>query len=91
MARRKRLAELNDGDLLAMLDEKKDELLNLKFQRATGQLDNVNLLKQTRREVARVHTELRVREIELAEQPLEPAVVPEAAPAPAERDCPATY
>lgn len=80
MARRKKLTELNEGDLLAMLDEKKDELMNLKFQRATGQLDNMNLLKQTRRDVARVHTELRVREIELAEQPLEPAVASEAAP-----------
>ena len=81
MAYRKKLTDLNEGDLVAMLDEKKDELLNLKFQRATGQLDNVNLLKQTRRDVARVYTELRVREIELAEQPLEPAVDPEVEPA----------
>ena len=68
MARRRNLAEMEDRELLGMLDETKDELLNLKFQNATGQLDNMNMLKQTRRQVARIHTELRVREIQEAER-----------------------
>lgn len=59
---------MGDPELLGMLDETKDELLNLKFQNATGQLDNTNLLAQTRRQVARIQTELRIREIQEAEQ-----------------------
>ena len=61
---------MGDRELVGMLDETKDELLNLKFQNATGQLDNTNLLAQTRRQVARIHTELRIREIQEAEQAL---------------------
>ncbi len=59
---------MGDQELIGMLDETKDELLNLKFQSATGQLDNSNLLMQTRRQVARIHTELRIREIQEAER-----------------------
>lgn len=59
---------MGDQELIGMLDETKDEFLNLKFQNATGQLDNSNLLMQTRRQVARIHTELRIREIQEAER-----------------------
>ena len=63
MARSRSLAGLSDVELLSMLDEAKDEATNLRFQNVTGQLDNVNLLARSRRQVARILTELRAREI----------------------------
>ncbi|MXZ31672.1 MAG: 50S ribosomal protein L29 [Acidimicrobiia bacterium] len=67
MARSKSLTELGDVELLGMLDEAKDEATNLRFQHVTGQLDNMNLLARSRRQVARILTELRAREIDTAE------------------------
>ena len=67
MARSKALAELSDVELLDMLDQAKDEGLNLRFQHVTGQLDNMNLLGISRKQVARILTELRAREISAAE------------------------
>ena len=62
------LRELNDTELEHRLGEAKEELFNLRFQNATGQLDNVSRLPQVRREVARIETLLREREITAAEQ-----------------------
>jgi large subunit ribosomal protein L29 len=62
------LRELNDTELEHRLGEAKEELFNLRFQNATGQLDNVARLPQVRREVARIETLLREREIAAAEQ-----------------------
>ena len=67
MARAKPLGDLSDTELLEMLDQAKDEATNLRFQHVTGQLDNVNVLSGSRRHVARILTELRVREISAAE------------------------
>ncbi|MDE0196459.1 MAG: 50S ribosomal protein L29 [bacterium] len=67
MARSRPLTGLSDVELLGMLDEAKDEATNLRFQHVTGQLDNMNLLAHSRREVARILTELRAREIDAAE------------------------
>jgi large subunit ribosomal protein L29 len=61
------LTELSDSDLLELLDETKDELLNLRFQIVTGQLDNNQRIGVVRRDVARIKTELRMREINAAE------------------------
>jgi large subunit ribosomal protein L29 len=61
------LTDLGDTDLLDRLNETKEELFNLRFQMATGQLENHARLKQVKKEVARVLTELRMREIEAAE------------------------
>jgi large subunit ribosomal protein L29 len=61
------LTELSDGDLLELLDETKDELLNLRFQHVTGQLDNNQRIAVVRKDVARIKTELRMREINAAE------------------------
>jgi large subunit ribosomal protein L29 len=61
------LRELNDTELAHRLDEAKEELFNLRFQNATGQLDNTARLGQVRRDVARVESLLREREIEAAE------------------------
>ena len=59
--------ELDSGELETRLEETKTELFNLRFQHVTGQLDNYSRLGQLRREVARIHTLLRAREIEEAE------------------------
>ena len=67
MARAKALTDLGDTDLIERLSEAKEELFNLRFQFATGQLDNPARLKKVRRDIARVLTELRAREIAAAE------------------------
>lgn len=60
---KKTLREMSDADLLTHLDETSEELFNLRFQNATGQLSNVHRLGETRKERARILTELRAREI----------------------------
>lgn len=67
MAKKSALADLSDRDLLERLAETKQELFNLRFQHVTGQLDNYARLGQLRKDVARVRTELRAREIAAAE------------------------
>lgn len=67
MAKAKKLTELSDADLLARLEETSEELFNLRFQNATGQLTNVRRLSAVRRDKARVLTELRAREIAAAD------------------------
>ena len=61
------LRELNDAELIQRLAEAKEEHFNLRFQTATGQLDNTSRLGEVRREVARLNTLLREREIAAAE------------------------
>lgn len=63
------LRELSDEDLVARLGESKEELFNLRFQMATGQLDNNRRLRTVRREIARLYTVLRERELGLAGGP----------------------
>jgi len=67
MAKKQDLTELSDSDLLDLLDETKDESLNLRFQHVTGQLDNFKRIGTVRKQVARIKTELRMREINAAE------------------------
>jgi large subunit ribosomal protein L29 len=67
MTRAKDLRELNDDELDAALAEGKDELFKLRFQIATGKQDNSARLGQVRKEIARISTILREREIEAAE------------------------
>ena len=67
MAKTKTLADLGDTDLLEKLADAKEELFNLRFQFATGQLENSARLKQVKKEIARTLTELRAREIADAE------------------------
>ena len=67
MAKAKSLADLGDTDLLERLSDHKEELFNLRFQFATGQLENSARLKSVKKEIARVLTELRAREIAAAE------------------------
>jgi len=61
------LRELDDDELEGRLAEYRRELLNLRFQIATGQLDNVARISTVRKDLARVLTILRDREIALAE------------------------
>jgi len=61
------LAELNDAELENQLRTFKEELFNLRFQNATGQLDNTARIPEVRRSIARCETLLRSREIEAAE------------------------
>jgi large subunit ribosomal protein L29 len=59
--------ELPDHELVERLSETKHELFNLRFQHVTGQLDNSARLGQLKRDIARINTELREREIAGAE------------------------
>ena len=68
MARNKTLADLGDIDLYERLKEAKEELFNLRFQLLTGQLENHSRLGQVKKDVARIQTELRTREIDSAEE-----------------------
>ena len=55
---------LGDEELLEQLESLKEELFNLRFQLATGQLDNPMRIKQARHDVARILTVLRERDLE---------------------------
>jgi large subunit ribosomal protein L29 len=59
--------DLDDVDVVEHLKESKDELFKLRFQRATGQLTNYARLSEVRKDIARLETELRAREIAAAE------------------------
>ena len=63
------LRELNDDELIEKLRESKEELFNLRFQMATGQLSNNRRLRVVRHEIARIYTVLRERELGLASGP----------------------
>jgi large subunit ribosomal protein L29 len=58
------LRDLPDEELVTRMESAKEELFNLRFQLATGQLDNPARMKQVRHDVARIATVLREREIE---------------------------
>ena len=64
MARVAELRELPDDELLSRLESLKEELFNLRFQFATGQLDNPMRIKVVRHDVARILTLLRERHLE---------------------------
>ncbi len=59
--------QLGDQDLIDQIDQEKDRLFKLRFQLATGQLENHARLTTTKRDIARLMTELRAREIAAAE------------------------
>ncbi len=59
--------DLDDSSLVARLAEAREELFNLRFQNATGQLTNTARIAQVKREIARCLTETRTREIAAAE------------------------
>jgi large subunit ribosomal protein L29 len=61
------MRRLGDGELLGRLGEARRELFNLRFQLATGQLDNSARLGVVKKDIARLSTFLREREIAAAE------------------------
>jgi len=65
------LRELTDAELVERLREAKAELFNLRVQNATGQLDNHRRLRVVRREIARIYTIIRERELGLSAAPAE--------------------
>lgn len=66
MAKVRELRDLSDAELLERVESLKEELFNLRFQLATGQLDNPMRIKQVRHEIARILTVLRERELAAA-------------------------
>jgi large subunit ribosomal protein L29 len=62
------LRDLGDDELVSRLGEAKETLFNLRFQLATGQQDNTARIGDVRKEIARLNTLLREREIVAAEQ-----------------------
>jgi large subunit ribosomal protein L29 len=71
------LRELTDDQLVERAESAKEELFNLRFQLATGQLDNSSTIKKVRHEIARIATVIRQRDIE-ARRAAAPAVDAEA-------------
>ncbi len=67
MAKAKALADLGDTDLIEKLADHKEALFNLRFQFATGQLEDSAAMVAVKKDIARVLTELRAREIADAE------------------------
>jgi large subunit ribosomal protein L29 len=61
------LRDLSEDELEEKLTEAKEELFNLRFQLVTGQLDNPMRIKQMRKQVARIFTVMRERELEALE------------------------
>ncbi|MBA3523822.1 MAG: 50S ribosomal protein L29 [Geodermatophilaceae bacterium] len=57
------LRELQEDELVLKLREAKEELFNLRFQVATGQLDNNTRLRTVRQDIARIYTVMREREL----------------------------
>ena len=68
MAKDTAYRELDDAALVQELAETKDALFKKRFENATGQLDNVSVIKKLRKDVARINTELRAREIAAHEE-----------------------
>ncbi len=63
------LDELNNVDLEQKLREAKEELFNLRFQAATGQLESHGRLRTVKRDIARIYTVVRERELGIRQTP----------------------
>jgi large subunit ribosomal protein L29 len=58
------MREMSDAELIAELAKMKKDLFNLRFQHVTGQLENPVLMRETKRDIARVKTIIREKELE---------------------------
>jgi large subunit ribosomal protein L29 len=63
------LDDLNDVDLETKLRESKEELFNLRFQAATGQLESHGRLRSVKKDIARIYTVVRERELGIRTAP----------------------
>lgn len=79
MARVTELRDYDDAELALKVTEARTELFNLRFQSATGRLDNSARIGQVKREIARLMTVRREREINLEDDPAWTAPSPRAA------------
>ena len=59
----KEIKEMTNDELTSKLESLKEELFNLRFRHATGQLENPNVLSTVKKDIARVKTVIREREI----------------------------
>ena len=57
------IRELSDEELTKKLEDGRAELFNLRFQMATSQLDNTSRVKNVKKDIARIQTEMRARQI----------------------------
>jgi large subunit ribosomal protein L29 len=73
------LRELTDEQLLERAESAKEELFNLRFQLATGQLDDSSSIKKVRHEIARIATVMRQRDIDADLEAKAAAATPEEA------------
>lgn len=62
------LDTFEDERLIDELKKAKEELFNLRFQNATGQLDNTARLRTVRKDIARIYTVIRERELGIIEE-----------------------
>ena len=69
MAKKKPLADLGDTDLRERLGDAKEELFNLRFQAATGQLESHGRLRTVKKDIARIYTVVRERELGIRTAP----------------------
>jgi large subunit ribosomal protein L29 len=69
MATAHELDEMNNIDLEAKLRESKEELFNLRFQAATGQLESHGRLRTVKKDIARIYTVVRERELGIRSTP----------------------
>ena len=65
----KELRGLDDERLVEELRKAKEELFNLRFQSATGQLESHGRLRAVRKDIARIYTEMRERELGIGQAP----------------------
>ena len=65
----RKFSDLTDAELNDKLKELKSELFNLRFQSATGQLENTARLKAVKHDIARMYTILRERELGISQAP----------------------
>ena len=63
------LDEMTNADLESKLREAKEELFNLRFQSATGQLESHGRLRSVKRDIARIYTVVRERELGIRQTP----------------------
>lgn len=62
-----KIREMTDVELIAELDKMKQELFNLRFQHVTGQLENPLKMREVKRNIARVKTIIREKELDKAQ------------------------
>jgi len=63
------LRNVDTEDLVTKLREAKEELFNLRFQAATGQLESHGRLRAVKKEIARIYTVMRERELGITDEP----------------------